>query len=189
MGSGPIAQLASATTTGGVGVSEGIDATWPPADMTALTTARAAPSPYSTGRMGPKRSVAPTGWSNASIAIVTGIVAISIAAIATMAWHAGRRHDPEIRVQALTPATPSRPTILPLELLPPESAAPVVTTPEPIPVAEPAPVPVPARPVVDPAPTRPRASSTPSPRPTGSARSRSETRPAVVDGTTLATEL
>jgi serine/threonine-protein kinase len=186
MGSGPIAQLASATTTAGVGVSEGIDATWPPADMTSLTTPRAAPSPYNTGRMGPKRTGGAGGWSNTSIAIVSGIVVISIAAIATMAWHAGRSQDPEIRVQALTPSPTTRPRILPLELLPPSAAEPpAIASPVPVPVPVPDPVPVPA-PVAP--PTRARTASPAAPR-ASTPRPRGEARAAVVDGTTLATEL
>ena len=185
VGSPPIAQLASATTQGGVGVSEGIDATWPPADMAPLTAPRAEPSRYSTGRGGGKREKpVVAGWSTTSIAMIAGIVAIVVFGVAGLAWHAGRNHEPQIRVQSLGPsplvatphAVPARPAILPLELMAPTSDVPVEAAP-PADLARAAPQ--------APRPTTARPASPPR----TSARPRADTRASVVDGTTLATEL
>ena len=200
-GVGPvhIAQLSSAVSVGTTGIRETADVTWPPADLDPLTAPRTSSPAFTTGRLLAMSSPLPSKTAPTVSLATAGALALLIAlVVGGIAWMlAASGTGPEIRASAL----PTAPSAMPAAIAatpPPASVAPVPVTS----VASHAPIfPLPTPPasvssavVIDPLPTlapEPTTTTTTTTRRSGgrSRRAPREHRAAVVDGTTLSSEL
>jgi serine/threonine-protein kinase len=170
-----IAQLATATMSGGLGVSDGVESIAPSSDLAPLTMERRASSAYTTGRILLPQPARPGAQGPLfGAAVVTAIVLVLGALV--YGYQIATEGSHEIHVHALPPRAAPAPA--PQPTLVTTAHAPIAPLPAAAVSSEQA-LPPAATPTEH-APTRPRTVARSSHRPTAHT---------VVDGTTLAHEL
>ena len=197
-GVGPahIAQLSSAVSIGTTGIRETADMTWPPADLDPLTAPRTSSPAFTTGRLLAMTSPLPSKTApTVSLATAGGLALLIALVVGGIAWMlVASGSGPEIRASALpttsaatAPSPPAPTSVTPAPVTTVASHAPIFPLPTP-------PASVSSALVVDPPPSlavEPPPPTTPATRRSGGASRRAprEHRAAVVDGTTLSSEL